>query len=46
MRKELLTKDELMTNLRENGIENLSDVKKAFVESEGNISFVKFKDKE
>lgn len=46
MRKELLTKDELMTNLRENGIENLSDVKKAFVESEGNISFVKCKDKE
>lgn len=46
MRKELLTKNELMANLRESGIENISDVKKAFVESEGNISFIKFDDNE
>lgn len=45
MRRELITKDELMANLRENGIENISDVKKAFVESEGNISFIKFEEK-
>lgn len=42
MRKELLTQGELMANLRENGIEKLTDVKNAFVESEGNISFVKW----
>ncbi|WP_298652472.1 YetF domain-containing protein [uncultured Proteiniphilum sp.] len=42
MRKELLTKDELMTHLRENGIENISDIKKAFVEGDGNISFVQY----
>lgn len=41
MRKELLTKDELLTSLRENGIENIDDVKDAFVESEGIISFIK-----
>lgn len=45
LRRELITKDELMANLRENGIENISDVKKAFVESEGNISFIKFEEK-
>lgn len=45
MRRELLTKDELMANLRENGVEDLSKVKKAFVEGDGNISFILF-DKE
>ena len=45
MRRELITKDELMANLRENGIEDVSDVKKAFVESEGNISFIKYEEK-
>lgn len=42
MRKELLTKEELMVHLRENGIEDISEVKKAFVEGDGNISFVKY----
>lgn len=46
MRKELLTKDELMSSLRENGIENISDVKKAFVEGEGIISFIQYEKKE
>lgn len=45
MRRELITKEELMANLRESGIEKVSDVKKAFVESEGNISFIKFDEK-
>ena len=43
MRKELITKDELIANLRENGMEEISEGKKAFVESEGNISFTKKK---
>ncbi|WP_158602510.1 DUF421 domain-containing protein [Proteiniphilum sp. X52] len=46
MRKELLTKDELMNSLRENGMENISDVKKAFVESDGRISFIQYEKKE
>ncbi len=40
MRRELLTKDELMASLRENGVEDLRKVKKAFVEGDGNISFI------
>ena len=43
MRKELITKDELIANLRENGMEEISEGKKVFVESEGNISFTKKK---
>lgn len=46
MRKELLTKDELMAGLRENGIEDISQVKKAFVEGEGQLSFIKFSTQE
>ena len=42
MRRELLTKDELMSHLRENGIENINEVKKAFVEGDGNISFIQY----
>lgn len=42
MRKELLTKDELIANLRENGIEDISEVKNAYVEGEGNITFIKY----
>ena len=42
MRKELITRDELIANLRENGIEQISEVKKAYVESEGNISFITY----
>lgn len=44
MRKELLTKDELMATLREQGIEDLKKVKKAFVEGEGNITVIKYED--
>lgn len=42
MRKELLTKDELQASMRENGIEDLSEIKLAHVESEGNISFITY----
>lgn len=42
MRKEFLNKDELLSSLREQGIEDVSEVKKAFVESEGQITVIKF----
>jgi uncharacterized membrane protein YcaP (DUF421 family) len=43
MRRELLTEDELMSQLREQGIKKLDDVKEAFVEGDGSISIIKFK---
>lgn len=42
MRKELLTEDELIANLRQNGMDDISQVRKACVESDGNISFIKY----
>lgn len=41
MRAELITKDELMTQLRENGICDLAAVKEACMESDGMISVIK-----
>lgn len=40
MRKELITEDELMSLLREQGIAHLGDVKEARIESDGRVSFV------
>lgn len=40
MRKELITRDELMTQLREQGVEDLSCVKTAHMEGDGRISIV------
>jgi uncharacterized membrane protein YcaP (DUF421 family) len=40
MRKELVTKNELLSQLREQGIEDLSRVKEAFMEADGNISII------
>ena len=40
MRKEFLTEDELMAKVREDGIENISDVKAAYIEGDGNISII------
>ena len=42
MRAELVTPEELMAQLREQGIEECSQVKKAFMEADGKISVVKF----
>jgi len=42
MRKEYLSKEKLMSNLREQGIENISEVKKAYVEGEGMITAITF----
>ena len=41
MRAELITQDELMAQMRENGIEDLFEVKRACMEADGMISFIK-----
>jgi uncharacterized membrane protein YcaP (DUF421 family) len=41
MRREMITKDELMALLREQGIENVEDVKKCCLEGDGQISVIK-----
>ena len=38
LRQELVTMDELLSKLREEGITSPSDVKKAYIEGDGNIS--------
>jgi uncharacterized membrane protein YcaP (DUF421 family) len=40
MRKELITKDELMEAIREHGYERIEEIKQAYIESEGNISII------
>lgn len=40
LRKEYITEDELMSMIRQEGIEDLSQVKKAFLEANGKISVV------
>jgi uncharacterized membrane protein YcaP (DUF421 family) len=41
MRRELVTLDELMAQLRENGLEDCADVKAAYMEANGCISIIK-----
>jgi uncharacterized membrane protein YcaP (DUF421 family) len=41
MRRELITQEELMSQLREQGINSLSEVKSAWLEGDGQISFIK-----
>jgi uncharacterized membrane protein YcaP (DUF421 family) len=41
LRRELISEAELWIKLREEGIENLTEVKAAFMESDGNISVIK-----
>jgi len=41
MRAELVTKEELMAQLRENGIEDCAEVKRACMEADGMISVIK-----
>lgn len=41
MRRELITVDELMSHLREQGIKDLREVRSAFMEGDGRISVVK-----
>ena len=41
LRKELITPEELLSQLREQGLESLSEVREAHIEGDGQISFVK-----
>ena len=41
LRRELITRDDLMEQLREHGIENVRDVKKCFLESDGKLSVIR-----
>jgi uncharacterized membrane protein YcaP (DUF421 family) len=41
MRKEMISEDELIGELREQGVENVEDVKYSYMESDGHISVVK-----
>jgi uncharacterized membrane protein YcaP (DUF421 family) len=43
MRKELVTDEELMVQLREQGVSDISKVKEAYMESDGHISVVENK---
>lgn len=42
MQRELITKDELLSQLREQGIEDIESVKKACLEGDGSISIIKY----
>ncbi len=42
MRRELLTEDELMRQLRQHGVDDLADVKAVYMENDGHISVVTY----
>ena len=42
MRRELITHDELMSHLREQGVKDLSEVQSAAMEGDGRISVIKY----
>lgn len=46
MRRELITKEELMMQLHEQGLDDVSKVKEAFIESDGRISVIEQKQKQ
>ncbi|MGE5464475.1 MAG: DUF421 domain-containing protein [Syntrophothermus sp.] len=46
MRKELITEDELMSQLREQGLDDPTQVKEAYMESDGQFSVVQRKEKQ
>ena len=42
MRSEMITEEELMSQIREEGLENMGEVKAAYIESDGRISVVPY----
>jgi len=44
LRREMLTRDEVLSKLREQGVERVEEVRWAFMESDGRISVRKYKD--
>jgi len=45
LKKELVTESELMTQVREQGVESLDEIKRAFMESDGRISVITYEKK-
>jgi len=45
MRREFITEDELMMQLREQGLDEVSKVKEAAIESDGRVSIIEYKQK-
>jgi uncharacterized membrane protein YcaP (DUF421 family) len=43
LRQQMISKEELMGELREQGVENIEDVKYSYMESDGHISVVQRK---
>jgi len=41
MRKELITEDELMSQLRQSGVDDIREVRKAFIEGNGKVSVIR-----
>ena len=41
LRREMISMDELMSQLREQGVESLSEVKKCYLEGDGHVSVIK-----
>ena len=41
MRREMITMDELMCQLREQGVEGVGEVKRCYIEGDGHVSFIK-----
>jgi len=46
MRRELITDEELMSQLREQGLDDFAKVKEAYIESDGRISVVQYEQKQ
>ena len=46
MRRELITEAELLGKLREQGVEDISKVKQANIESDGQISVIEYEQKQ
>jgi len=46
MRQEFITEDELMMELREQGLDDVSKVKQAYIESDGRISVIERKERQ
>jgi uncharacterized membrane protein YcaP (DUF421 family) len=46
MRKELITEPELLGQLREQGVDDISKVKAAYIESDGRISVIEYDEKQ
>ena len=43
LRRELLTEDEVLAKLREKGVNNVAEVKQAYMEGDGSISVIRMK---